>query len=86
MEVETWVTCQPDFHFGMFVGGVVVHDDVQVQFGRGVRIDLAQKGDELGVPVPRLAAADDLATGHVQSGKERGRAVALVVMRVIPFL
>ena len=34
------------------------------------------------MPVPRLAATDDPAAGHVQRGKERGRTVAGIVVGV----
>ena len=43
-------------------------------------LDAPQEGDELAVPMARLAAADDRALEHVERGEERGRAVTEVVV------
>jgi transposase len=43
--------------------------------------DLAQELQPLGVGMALLALANDLAIEHVQRGEQRGRAVALVVVR-----
>lgn len=82
VEVEAGMAGQPDFNLGVFMGGVVVHDDMEVEFRGRVRIDLAQKGDKLLMPVSWFATADDLAAGHVQGGKERGGAVPAVIVSV----
>ena len=39
-------------------------------------------GQPLGVGAPLLALADDLVVQHVERSEQRGRAVALVVVRV----
>jgi len=36
------------------------------------------------MPVALHATADDLAVQHVEGGEQRGRAVALVVVRLVP--
>src|SRR5215472_5576148 len=75
---------QPGPHLGVFVAAVIVEDDVDDLAGRDLSLDRVQKADELLMPVPLHAAADDLAFEHVEGGKQRGRAVALVVMRHRP--
>ena len=49
-------------------------------FGWDLRLDLVEKADELLMPMPLHAAADDLAFEHVEGGKQGGGAVALVVV------
>ena len=45
------------------------------------RSTVVEKADELLVPVLLHAAADDRPIEHVECGEQRGRAVALVVVR-----
>ncbi len=47
--------CQPDFNLGMAVGGVVVADAVDVQFGGHGLVNLAQERQEFLVTVARFA-------------------------------
>src|SRR6516162_5268923 len=75
---------QPGPHLGVFVAAVIVEDDVDDLAGQDLSLDRVQKADELLMPVPLHAAADDLAFEHVEGGKQRGRAVALVVMGHCP--
>ena len=77
---EAWVgvTCtttrgvggQPGPDLGVFVGGVVVHHQVQ-RAGRVGPGDLAQEGEELLVPVPGFAGRGDLPGGDLQR-REQG--------------
>jgi hypothetical protein len=56
---------------------------------RGLAVDLLQELQPLDVSVVLLALADDLAIQNVERGKQRRRAVALVVMGIVsarPFL
>ena len=64
----------------MLVGGVVVEDHVDDLSGRHLRLDGVEEADELLVTVALHASADDLAFEHVESGEQRGGAVALVVV------
>jgi len=70
---------QPVFDVGMLVRAVVVDDDVQLATRVGTG-DFLQKVQELLVAMPVVAAVGDLARGHLQSSKERRRAVADVVV------
>lgn len=63
------------------VRGVVVHHEMNVEVAWHDAIDLAQEAQELFGAMARIALADDLARGDVERGKQRCRAVALVIVR-----
>ena len=69
MNVETWPGGEPDTHLGVFVGSVVVHDQVHVQTVWNCRIDLLEKTEKLLMAVARLAVGEDGAGGDVESSK-----------------
>ena len=81
VQMEAWMPPQPGFHARVFVGCVVVDDEMQVELRRGLGVDLAKEPDELLMPVAWHAVTDDFAVKHAQGSKQRGRAVALVVVR-----
>ena len=62
------------------VGGAIVHDHVDGQPVRDIAVDHLDEVEELPGPMAAIALTDDRAGGDVEAGKERGRAVALVVM------
>src|SRR2546426_6809304 len=78
--MKTRMTPQPRLHPRMFVGSVVVDDEVQVELGGSLAIDLLEKADELLMAVTSHAVADHLAVEHAERGEEGGRSVALVVV------
>ncbi len=43
MEMETWMTREPSFNYGMLVSCVVVHNDVQIEFGQRLIVDLLEE-------------------------------------------
>jgi len=65
----------------VLVGGIVIHDQVQLKFSRCLLIDVLQEADEYLMPVLQHAVANDLAVERVQCGEQGGRAMAFVVMR-----
>ena len=81
LEMKTRMPRQPALHFGMFMGGVVIADQVQLPVGGDGLVDEAEKLEPLLVPMALLAQAKDLAVGRIQRGKQCGRAVAFVVVR-----
>src|SRR6266700_8291890 len=81
LEMKTRMPRQPALHFGMFMGGVVIADQVQLPGGGEGLVDAAEKLEPLLVPMALLAQAKDLAVGRIQRGKQCGRAVAFVVVR-----
>jgi hypothetical protein len=63
------------------VSGVVIEDEVEVEFGRGLPVDQPQEADELGGAVTEHALADDRARLYVERGEQRRRAVPLDTSR-----
>ena len=47
MDVKTGMTLEPSADFGVLVGRVVVADDVKLEFGSDLLLDLAQEGQPL---------------------------------------
>jgi len=82
--MEAWMSPKPGFHARVRVGRVIVHDDMQREFGRGFELDLVEETDELLMPMARHALANDLAVQHAEGRKQGGRAVAFVVVRPRP--
>ena len=80
VEMEAGVLFQPRLDLGMLVGGVVVDDQVDVEPLRRLAVEPAQETEELLVPVPLHALADDRAVEHVERREQRRRAVALVIV------
>jgi hypothetical protein len=62
----------------MLVGGVVVDDEMDVELGRHVGLDVTQEGEELLMTMAGFALGNDRAVEHVEGGEQRGCAVALV--------
>ena len=78
--MESWVAVEPAGDCRRFVGGVVVTDQVHVQVGGDVVVQLGEELFELGGSVAAVDGAGDLAGGHVQRGEQGGDAVAQVVV------
>src|ERR1700680_3588987 len=76
VNVPARTACQPSSDLGMLVGGVVVDDEM----GWHVGPDVTQEGEELLMAMARFALGDDRAVKHVEGGKQRGGAVALIVV------
>ena len=72
---------QPGFHFGVFVGGVIVEDEVKRFIRRSARIQIFEEGEPFPMTVARRTAAHDGSVQGVEGGKKGSRAVALIVVR-----
>ena len=81
VDVPVRPLAQPGADRRCLVGGVVVHDEVDLDLGRDLRRDRVEEAAELGGPVPGEALADDPPGGDVERRDQRGRAVPLVVVR-----
>ncbi len=81
VELETLVPGEPALHFLCLVRGVIVDDEMQIETGRRLAVDLPEERQELVCPVARQAFADDPAGRHIERGEERRRAVALILIR-----
>jgi hypothetical protein len=81
VDMEALVAVQPADDLLVFMGGIVVADQVDLFFLGDGLVDQAEKLQPLLVPMPLLAEAEDLAVKGVQSRKQRCCAVAFIVMR-----
>ena len=77
---------EPGFDPGMFMSAVVVDDQMDSQMLRNIRFNVAQKTQELLMPMPSLALRKDLAIGDIQGGEQGRGAMANVVVGVSDFL
>ena len=66
---------QPRLDLGRLVGGIVVHNDMDVEPLRDLSVNLFEEVQELGRAVAPVALADDEARGDID-GEQRGRPVA----------
>ena len=80
MQLEAGMLFQPGLHLGRFVGGVVVENQMDVARFLHGSVDAAQEAQELAGAMTRHAFPDDQTRLDVQRGKERGGAMALVIM------
>lgn len=67
---------QPCSYERGFVGRVIVHNDVDVEIGRKVGIDLLEEVEKLDRAMPLVAFADDEAGSDIECREQRGRAAA----------
>jgi hypothetical protein len=69
----------------LFVGGVVVHDQVQLHS----RVDLRhvlEEAEELVAAMPRVTGVGDLAGGYLQRGEQRRCAMSDLAVNGIPHI
>jgi len=72
--------CQPRFHFGMFVCGVIIDHEMHIEILGYAGIDVSQEGEKLLMSVASLALGDHFTVGDIERGKQRGGAVTDVVV------
>ena len=63
------------------MGGIVVHDDMDLEPFGDASVDRLEEVQELGRPVSLVALADDEARRDVERGEQRGRAVPYIIVR-----
>ena len=81
MHVDARVARQPPLDRGVFVRGIVVGDQMQGLALGDLAINQPKKLQPFLVPMARQAGGDKGALRDMQGGKERGGAMALVIMR-----
>ena len=84
MQLETLVPGEPALHLLCLVRGVIVDDQMQIEMGGRLAVDLPQERQEFVRPVAWQTFADDLASRHIKRGEERCRAVALESWVIVP--
>jgi len=72
MDMKTGVQGQPAFHSGVFMGGVVVDDQMDGELLRDIGIDVFEEVEIVLVAMPLLTLGEDFAGGDVQS-REKGQ-------------
>jgi hypothetical protein len=80
VQLETLVPGEPPLHILCLVSGVIIDDEMQIETGGRLAVDLPEERQEFVRPVARQTFTDDLAGRHIERGEERRRAVALVVI------
>src|SRR5215472_2620711 len=81
VEDEAGMPHEPGLHFRMFVGTVVVEDDMHDLSNRRLGFDRVEKTKELLMAMAPHAAADHFALDNVESSKQRCGAVPLIIVR-----
>ena len=80
VQVKARVLVEPKLDLVMFVGGVVVEDQVEIEgFGR-LLIDGAQEAQKLLMAVTPHALSDDRTGGDIKGGEQRSCSMPLVIM------
>jgi hypothetical protein len=69
-------------HFLSFMGSVIVCDNVKCLVLRALPIDPFQEGYVIICRMLFTALADDFSTENIQGSKQRGRAMAVIVVRL----
>src|ERR1700746_2755659 len=80
MQLEARMTSQPALDDRMFMGGVIVQNDVDVLAQRNFAVDLLEKFQPLAVGVFLGGVSDDFALQIIQRGKEGNRTVAVIIV------
>jgi len=81
VQMKARMSSHPGFYARMLVGRVIVHDQMKVQLGRSFRIDFFEEADEFLMAVSRHAVSDHFSIKHAEGRKQRGCAVAFVIVR-----
>src|SRR5450631_2230890 len=84
MTHEAGMALQPGPDLGMLVCAVIVQDQMERNLARKLPVQPAEKPQELLMAVPFMALSNHTSAENLQSGKQRGRAVAFIVMRHRP--
>ena len=80
MQLKARMTRQPALYDRMFMGGVIVQNDMDVLAQRNFAVDLLEKFQPLALAVFLGGVSDDFALQIIQGGKEGHRTVAIVIM------
>src|SRR4029079_2826633 len=72
---------EPRLDLGGFVGGIVIHDNVDIEPFGDLTIDLLEEVQELGRTVTLVALADDEPRADIARGDQRGRSTPPIDVR-----
>ena len=80
MHVKAWTLSKPIPNERSLVGAVIVHDEMDIESTRHLRLDCIQKLSELHRAMTTVKLAHDLTCLGLERRKQRGRTVPLVIM------
>ena len=80
MQMKEGMALKTGNDFGMFVSGVVVADEVDIELGGNLGLDLAQEGQPLLMAMTRGSMSKDFAREIVQGGKQGHSYVTVVIV------
>ena len=80
MHVKAGMSRQPFVDLRMFMGGVVIGDDVDVEIKRALPVDQFEKGEPLLMAMARRQTGDQLAFEIIEGGEQGQRAMPHVIM------
>src|ERR1700751_3309985 len=80
MHVEARVPLQPPVDPRVFMSGVIVGNNVDVEIGRALLVDQFEKGEPLLMTMARRKMGDQLAVEIIERGEQGQRAVPHVIM------
>ena len=80
MQVKSRVFFEPFFHLKMFVGGVIVQDQVYLQLLRGSFVNKTQEAQIFLVSVSFFTASEHFSCLRIQSGKQTAGAMTDIIM------
>ena len=78
--MPAWPLDQPVADQLGFVRGIIVHDQMHVEIDGHIGFDFIAELAEFGCAVPRITFSDHMTGGDIECGKQRGCAVALVIL------
>jgi len=81
VQMKTRMPLDPGFHAGMFMGAIIIHDQMEIELGGSFGVDFLKESDELLMPMARQAVSNHLAVEHTEGGKQGGRPMADIIMR-----
>lgn len=86
VNVKARMPIQLLLHLRMFVRGIIVHNQMQVELGNGLTVNRLQKLDPLLMPVSLLALGIECSIRNTQCGEQCCRAIPFVIVRHGPQL
>lgn len=80
MHVIAWPFGQPFLYLRVFVCSIVIQYEMDIEFGLDRPLNPIEKPEKLLMPVACLALTDHRSFKNVESGKQRGRSMTLIIV------
>ena len=79
--MKTRMPRDPGFHTWMLMHAIIIHDQMEIEFGRSFAVYFLKESQELLMPMAGHAVSDHLAVEHAQGSEQGGRPMTDVIMR-----